>query len=273
VDSGSSDGSLEVVKEVLSPLGAKFLHHPPGLYQSWNAGIAAATSPWCYISTVEDPVLPGGLTHLYEFATKLDSDVLISPPEMRSADGTQHSTTSWPGVCLENSFASANLSGRVLSRTETIVWMCGFPPSSLLGSSASNLYRTSFLQKNPFPTDYGMAGDTAWAITVSPFVKTAFTPTRCAQFFCQTQWTGKSFREMFTLKEKLDDLAYRVLKSHSPDNPDIASLAGWFFYYRKHLNHYKNGILKYEGGILNYFQRAFKEELGKFFKKMNWFII
>ena len=264
VDSGSKDGSLEIAREVLTPFGAKFLHHPPGLYQSWNAGIAVATSPWCYISTVEDPVLPGGLTHLCEVATRLDADVVISPPEMRSADGTQPSSTSWPGVCLQNSLTTAGLNEIVLSRTESVAWMCGFPPSGLLGSSASNLYKTDFLQKNPFPTDYGMAGDTAWAINVSPYVTVAFTTVECAQFYCQTQWKDKSYRDQFALKNKLDELASRTLSSHSNLNPEIAVMSGWVAYYREHLRHYERGILKYEGGILNYLGKALREEISKF---------
>jgi len=265
VDSGSRDGSLEVATEILSPLGAKFLHHPPGLYQSWNAGIATATSPWCYISTVEDPLTPKGLQHLYQTAFNLNPDVVISSPEMRTGDGQASSDTLWPGVCLRTSLMSVGLSERTLSRSETIAWMCGFPPSSLLGSSASNLYKTEFLQKNPFPTDYGMAGDTAWAISVSPFVNAAFTTVECAQFYCQTQWKDKSYRDQFALKDKLDGLASRILSSHSHKSPEIAVMSGWLAYYREHLRHYEKGILKYEGGILNYLARAFRDEWIKFF--------
>jgi len=256
VDSGSKDGSLEIARQVLTPFGAKFLHHPPGLYQSWNAGIAVATSPWCYISTVEDPVLPGGLTHLCEVATRLDADVVISPPEMRSADGTQPSSTSWPGVCLQNSLSSAGLNEIVLSKTESVAWMCGFPPSGLLGSSASNLYKTDFLQKNPFPTDYGMAGDTAWGIMISPLARITFTTKVCARFYCQTAWNDKSYRDQFVLKKKLDQLALETLRNDATENPKSAVMAGWLNYYGSHLAHYEEGIMKYEGGILNYLKRA-----------------
>ena len=263
VDSGSRDGSLEVAKEILSPFGAKFLHHPPGLYQSWNAGIATATSPWCYISTVEDPVLPGGLAHLCEVTTRLDADVVISPPEMRSEDGSHPAERMMPGVLLEKSFVQSGYGDRILERAEIIALMCGFSPCGLLGSSASNLYRTSFLQKNPFPTDYGMAGDTAWGITVSSFVKVAFTPMKCAQFYCQTKWGKKPASDEFRLIRKLEDLAASTLASHSSDSPEIAVMSGWHAYHLHHFRGYYDRIAKYEGGIVPYLGRALRDEWKK----------
>jgi hypothetical protein len=265
VDSGSLDGSLEVAKEILSPLGAKFLHHPPGLYQSWNAGIAAATSPWCYISTVEDPVLPGGMAHLCEVATRLDVDVVISPPKMRSEDGSQPAERMMPGVMLEKSFIQSGYGDRILERTEIIALMCGFSPCGLLGSSASNLYSTSFLQKNPFPTDYGMAGDTAWSITVSPFVKAAFTPVKCAQFYCQTKWGKKTASNEFHLIKKLETLAGETLQKHANLSTEVAVMSGWHSYHSNHFQQYYDRILKYEGGIIPYLGRAFRDELKKLF--------
>jgi hypothetical protein len=50
------------------------------------------------------------------------------------------------------------------------VWLLYFlfyMPSSLLCSSASNLYRTSLLQAHPFPADFGHAGDSAWSLQMS----------------------------------------------------------------------------------------------------------
>jgi glycosyltransferase involved in cell wall biosynthesis len=265
VDSGSRDGSLEAAMEVLTPFGAKFLHHPPGLYQSWNAGIAAATSPWCYISTVEDPVLPGGMAHLCEVATRLDVDVVISPPEMRSEDGSQPAERMMPGVLLEKSLVAAGYGDRILERAEIIVLMCGFSPCGLLGSSASNLYRTAFLQKNPFPTEYGMAGDTAWGIMVSPFVKAVFTPVKCAQFYCQTKWGKKTASNEFKLIKKLETLAGETLQKHANLSTEVAFMNGWHSYHSYHFQQYYDRILKYEGGIVQYLGRAFRDELNKLF--------
>ena len=182
VDSGSTDGTLELAREILPPLGAIFIHNPPGLYQSWNAGIAAATSPWCYITTVEDPIATEGLHHLLEVASHHDADVVISPPEMRNDDGSKPVEAKMPANHLATAFLSAGIADRPLNRAETIALLCGLLPHGLLGSSASNLYRTSFLQSHPFPADFGHCGDTAWGLRVAPFVKASFTPRFCAKF-------------------------------------------------------------------------------------------
>jgi glycosyltransferase involved in cell wall biosynthesis len=277
VDSGSTDGTLELVQEVLTPAGARFIHNPPGLYQSWNAGIAAATSPWCYISTVEDPITPEGLTHLLEVATQLDADVTISPPEMRNHNGSKPVDEKMPSNRLAEAFISAGLAARLLSRAETVANLCSFLPHGLLGSSASNLYRTTFLQQHPFPTDFCHCGDTAWGAIVAPFAQVAFTPTPCARFYCQTEHTSRSREQQRELARKLSNLAIKSLDTAAESNPELASLRGWLhnhsFYsgglwellaehqaYQEHLQ------AKYDGGILQYFKRAVQDEWKKLLK-------
>ncbi len=277
VDSGSTDGTLELAREILSPFGARFLQHPPGLYQSWNAGIAVATAPWCYISTVEDPITPEGLAHLLEVATRHDADVVISPPEMRNHDGSAPVDEKMPSNRLAESFLSAVLSDRVLNRAESVANLCGFLPHGLLGSSASNLYRTSFLQKHPFPTNFGHCGDTAWGVLVAPFAKVAFTPLACARFYCQTKHASRSREQQRELARRLSNLAITSLDAAAASNPELASLKGWLenhtFYsgglwellaehqaYNEHLK------AKYEGGIFQYLKRAARDEWKKLLK-------
>jgi hypothetical protein len=266
------DGTLELAQEVLTPLGARFIHNPPGLYQSWNAGITAATAPWCYISTVEDPITPGGLVHLLEVATRHDADVVISPPEMRNHDGSAPVEEKMPSNRLAEAFLSADLSDRVLNRAETIANLCGFLPHGLLGSSASNLYKTSFLQKHPFPTDFGHCGDTAWGATVAPVAKVAFTPLACARFYCQTEHASRSRKQQQELARRLSELASQSLDAAVDSNPELAPLKGWLnnhsFYsgelwellaehqaYQEHLQ------TKYSGGIRQYLKRAIQDEI------------
>ena len=47
---------------------------------------------------------------------------------------------------------------------------------ALLGSSASNLYRSACLRERPFPADYGTAGDCAWGLAHALRVDIAVTP-------------------------------------------------------------------------------------------------
>lgn len=274
VDSGSSDGSLDVAREALSPFPARFLHHPPGLYQSWNAGIAASKGEWCYISTVEDPISPTGLSHLLDTARRHDADVVISPPEMRNEDGLKPVEEKMPSNRLADAFRSAGLTDRLLSRTETIAMLCGSLPHGLLGSSASNLYRTVFLQTNPFPTDFGHCGDSAWGVSVAPFAKVAFTPKECARFYCQTRFRAEDPRTQLARHRQLAAKALATLESRAATDAEVAVMLGWFratdhststlwnwlaeqHDYLKHLE------AKYEGGIVAYLSRAVRDEWKK----------
>jgi glycosyltransferase involved in cell wall biosynthesis len=227
VDSGSADGSLELAQEVLKPYNARFIHNPPGLYQSWNAGVAAGSKKWLYFSTVEDPITAQGLSHLLDVITTHDTDVVISPPEMRNQDGTQLLSSTMPSNELAKRFQEAGLQDRVLSRAESIILLCGMLPHGILGSSASNLYRTSFLKQHPFPTDFGHIGDTAWGISVSTKVKIAFTAVQCAKFLTQTRHSGTDPDSQKNLHQKLSQLAVETLRESLLKDPEITTLAGW----------------------------------------------
>lgn len=274
VDSGSTDGTLELAEEILKPFGAKILQHPPGLYQSWNAGIAVASSTWCYISTVEDPITMEGLTHLLEVASKHDADVVISPPEMRNHDGSAPVEEKMPSNRLAEAFLQSGLSDRMLSRAETIAHLCGFLPHGLLGSSASNLYRTSFLQNHPFPINFGHCGDTAWGVTVAPVARVAFTPRSCARFYCQTNFRPEDPVRQNERFLQLTQAARNALKEASMHDLECAVMLGWF----DSMNHSVGTIWnwlaqlwvynihlqgKYEGGILQYLKRAIRDEWKK----------
>ncbi len=277
VDSGSSDGTLEVAREILSPFGARFLQHPPGLYQSWNAGIAAATATWCYISTVEDPITPEGLSHLLEVATRHDADVVISPPEMRSHDGSAPVDEKMPSNRLADAFLASGHADKLLNRAETVANLCGFLPHGLLGSSASNLYRTSFLQKHPFPTNFGHCGDTAWGVTIAPVAKVAFTPVSCSRFYCQTNFRPEDPERQRDRHRQLAGAARQALENAAVVDPECAVMLGWFDstdhsmrtlwnWLAEQHSHQIHLQAKYEGGIFQYLKRAARDEWKKLLK-------
>ena len=275
VDSGSTDRSLDLAKASLESFGACFIHNPPGLYQSWNAGIAMATFPWCYISTVEDPITPDGLEHLLKVITSHDADIVISPPEMMNHDGTIPVEEKMPSNRLADSFHTYGLTDRVLNRSEIIAMLCGFLPHGLLGSSASNLYRTSYLRHHPFPTNFGHCGDTAWGIKAAPLARVAFTPQQCAKFFCQTNFRAEDPRMQLTRHRQLADLARASLSSEAASNPETAVMLGWFDAHDQSTQVLWNWLVeqhdyqehlqaKYEGGIFQYLRRAICDEWKKF---------
>jgi len=282
VDSGSTDGSIELAKEVLTPFGAQFIHTPPGLYQSWNAGISESTSCWCYITTVEDPITIDGLNHLVEVALRHDADVVISPPEMMNHDGSAPSEAVMPSNRLAASFANLNVEDRLLGRCEAIPLFCGCLPDGLLGSSASNLYRTSFLHRHPFPTEFGHCGDTAWGLTASVEANIVFTSRQCARFYVQTRHPDLTPRTQMERHQRFATRTIKALRQASMTDPVAASLLAWFESYDNSQKSLMDWLIrenayqiqlesmkaKYEGGILQYLQRALRDEWRRFCGKL-----
>ena len=233
VDSGSTDGSLELAREILLPYGAKFIHNPPGLYESWNAGVEAATRRWIYFSTVEDPITADGLEHLYGVITRNDADVVISPPEMWNHDGSEKVSVDMPSNRMAEALSQAGTGERLFSKAEAIALFCGFLPHGILGSSASNLYRSSLLKQHPFPTNFGHCGDTAWGIKVAPLASIAFTSRQCARFLLQTTHSKIDPESQKKLHRDLANLTKDILRQYSKNNIEIATMSGWFSFLDK----------------------------------------
>jgi len=163
VDSHSEDGSLEIIQERIRHPRLRIFQHPRGLYQSWNFGISQITSKYTYISTVGDSISCGGLEHLFAVAESFACDCVISKPRSITNDDARVNDDSfWP---IHDVITSLNI--QKAARVEAIEL---FPfallhiPNGILGSSAGNLYRTVTLQRFPFPADYGITGDGAWAL-------------------------------------------------------------------------------------------------------------
>lgn len=197
VDS-STDRSLDYLRERLSAPHVEFHSVPPGLYQAWNFGVAKARAEYCYFSTVGDSISADGLQHLFGIASKGGVDAVLSPPEMLDIEG-KPSAMRWPihdfaaTLCDENFFPN---------REETVRWLTAFLPFTILGSSASNLYRTQFLKANPFGIEFSHNGDAALGVQVSPFVKMAVTKKICSRFVTHGQGRDIAAREQFEVAKK-----------------------------------------------------------------------
>ena len=160
-DSYSDDGTKAFVSKELSHPCLKQVDHPPGLYASWNHAIQQCTQKYIYISTIGDTITEDGLRRLLTLAEDTKADIVISPPRFVAAGGEEGSLD-WPihKIVREYRLASPRALPAALMFSEAI-FNC---PNAVIGSSASNLYRASFLQPRPFPVDYHGAGDAAWAI-------------------------------------------------------------------------------------------------------------
>ena len=173
VDSESNDGTVEFLKKHLGLQSARFFAHPPGLYQSWNFGIAQCTGKYIYLSTVGDSITRTGLQCLVDTAEAFDCDVVISPPRIVDEQGREV-IRRWPIFDLIKALRLA--SPVTLNGPDTLLFALISLHQAILGSSASNLYRTDCLKRAPFPTDFGRGGDVAWGLRYAAETKLGIVP-------------------------------------------------------------------------------------------------
>jgi glycosyltransferase involved in cell wall biosynthesis len=180
VDSESTDGTVELLRRELPEDRTQFLQHPPGLYQSWNRGIQEASARYLYVSTVGDMITRDGLLHLVETAERFSPDVVISPPDFVDEKERPIWSKPWP---VHRIIAQLSLT-RTMCIEGPLLFACAlsYIPFAILGSSASNLYRTNVLCEKPFPTEYGPNGDGAWGIFNALTTRLAITPKRVSFF-------------------------------------------------------------------------------------------
>ena len=220
VDS-STDGSLDFLRERLAVPNVEFHSLPPGLYQAWNFGIERARGEFCYFSTVGDSISAEGLGHLVKMATQHSLDLVLSPPCMVEADGVL-ATTRWP----IHKFADSLKADFVMPDiAETLRWLTAFLPFTILGSSASNLYRTEFLKTNPFPTEYGHGGDAALGAKIAPFVKMGITRKTCSRFVTHGPGREISAAEQAVTAKKFLTLLEEVSQISPPEGATALAMS------------------------------------------------
>jgi hypothetical protein len=213
VDSLSDDGTVDFLRKALHEFPVRFLEHPPGLYQSWNHAIAQASQPYLTVATVGDSLPVDSLKRLVETMERYDADVVISPPTVMGG-GRE---------ILQKKYAIHDLvdCNGITEATEIsgLVWLLYFlfyMPSSLLCSSASNLYRTKLLQQYPFPTDHGHAGDSAWSLLMSRKARWVIDP-KVESFFWEHAPSPHKMNINISTVEKLR-IASRDLLNQSADD-------------------------------------------------------
>jgi hypothetical protein len=218
VDS-SSDGSLDYLRERLAASHVEFYSLPPGLYQAWNFGIERARASFCYFSTVGDFISAEGLEHLYEIASKNSIDLVLSPPRMVDVDEAP-TVARWPIHEIADSLHADFFQP---DRGETLRWLTCFLPFTILGSSASNLYRTALLKANRFPTEFSHNGDAALGAKIAPFVKMGITKKICSRFVTHGPGREISAYEQAETAKKFLTLLQEV--SHMSPPEGAAALA------------------------------------------------
>lgn len=184
VDSQSEDGTGEYLRMQLDHPCTRHFSQPRGLYQAWNYGVAQLQGKYTYISTAGDSITREGLEHLVETAERFNADVVVSPPRFVLEPGEQMPFERWP---IQETIAQLGLASPALLPRPAAFFYAAYHAveqglRGLLGSSASNLYRTTTLQQRPFPTDCGHSGDAFWAVRNTLQVALAVTPRECSTF-------------------------------------------------------------------------------------------
>lgn len=182
VDGHSRDGSLEFLAANLPHPGLRAVRHPRGLYASWNAALALLSTEHVLIATAGDAMDRDGLAHLHGLARAHDADVVVSPPRLLDEHHVAFAQPDWP---LHQILRRRGVTEPfVVEPAQAARWAFHFAGSErgILGSSASNLYRTRLLQEHPFPIDCGPAGDVAWGIRNFSTSRVVVTPRPCADF-------------------------------------------------------------------------------------------
>jgi hypothetical protein len=222
VDSDSRDGTVDLLRAGLTHPRVKFLTHPPGLYQSWNFGIQNVSAKYVYVATVGDPITRRGIQHLYDVAEMFQSDVVISKPGFINEAGEPLPDSRWP---VDVILAGLKIRRpQLLTTAEQFLFAVANTWGAILGSSASDLYRTDFLQPRPFPTNYGIAGDGGWGIEHIFDVKIAVTPERFSSFRKHEKAYPRSEYHVESLSSKLFLLAQAVVARQRKINPAIEAV-------------------------------------------------
>lgn len=214
VDSHSQDGTPELLQRELGGPRFRLLSHPPGLYQSWNFGIAQCRAQYIYIATVGDAMTREGLEALEAAATRLTADVVISPPRMVTVSGEPKEKL-WPIHALIEQLALTSPVG--LSGAGAQLFAVANLLRGILGSSASNLYRAETLQRFPFRTDFGTAGDLAWGLEHAGAVRWAIVPRAFSTFVFHPKAYSKRDYAVDGFHEKCLGLAQECL--HRASSP------------------------------------------------------
>ncbi len=208
IDSESKDGTFEFLQRELKHADARVLTHPPGLYQSWNFGIAQCRGRYTYISTVGETISREGIEKLFAAAEEFHADVVISPPRMVRMSGEEKRKI-WP---IHSLIAELRLHTAVAFEREVVrLFAVTNLLRGILGSSASNLYRTEVLQRFPFRTDFGTAGDLAWGLEHAAEIRLAVVPETFSTFVFHPKSYAKSDYAVEDMNSKCLSVAREAL--------------------------------------------------------------
>lgn len=209
VDSFSKDGTVDFLRANLKHPRVAYLSHPPGLYASWNHGIANVAAKYAYIATTGDVITRAGITLLVETAAALESDIIISKPNFIDQKG-RSVEISWP---IDDVIATLDIRApRRLHKLEAVVFAVAHATGALTGSCASNVFRTAALKKFPFPLDFGTVGDRAWGLQHAAEVVWAVVPDRVSTFLIHPTNASAEEKKSFAEARRADEIVLSAME-------------------------------------------------------------
>lgn len=193
VDSHSTDGTVEFLRDQLRHPNLRFLTHPPGLYASWNFGVSQIRAKYTAIATCGDTLTRAGIESLANTIEHLGCDVLISKPVFEDSDGRSVPAPRWP---VDEVVSRLRLeTPRRLAWLQSLAFIANDLTSAFTGSCASCLFRTETLQQRPFPTNVGASGDGVWALRNALQISWGVTPGVFSTFLKHPVDAGSSDRQ------------------------------------------------------------------------------
>jgi glycosyltransferase involved in cell wall biosynthesis len=216
VDSDSRDGTVEIIQAQLRHPNLRVFQHPPGLYQSWNFGIGQIHAPYVYIATVGDSITREGLLRLLGVAERFKCDAVVSKPRFVDNEGRPAADTPWP---IDDVIGALNIrEPQLLQGIKLALFAITNITGALLGSSASNLYRTGCLKQRPFPTNFGTSGDGAWGIANALDFRLGITPERFSTFRLHPKSYSHAEYAVDDINWRYYELACATFAPRSPAN-------------------------------------------------------
>jgi hypothetical protein len=212
VDSFSTDGSWEYLRQNLRHPRISFYQQPPGLWDCWNFALRNLQTEFAYISTAGDRISRDGLADLLVTARNLSCDLLASRPRFLLENGREIERR-WP---LHDYLSRMEISNP--GRVEPMhAFLCGVLeiPEGFFGSAASNILRVAAFQRFPFPANYGHLGDSAWVIKHAFDVTIGVTPGVVSEFLIHPNAGQMDEQEKMRFLESLTELARRTLALQS----------------------------------------------------------
>ena len=224
VDSQSTDGTNELIRQNLHHPNLKIIERPPGLYESWNQAITATTGKWIYISTVGDVISRQHLEKLLSEGESHGVDVVISPQRF-----VDHAGIPIIQPTYHNAEIYQDLKGRGIAvlppiATHFYAYERG-KPNALLGSIAGDLFQGNHLRSRPFPTNYGTHGDTAWILRYGGETSLCLLPKGGSDFCIHPKNSTPS--------EPVGETLQRMYQAESAQNKMSTEFTTYLFFLRK----------------------------------------